>query len=430
MTISEFQARRPPGYGILPERKPGIEMEIAIFFLIIGAIILTGFIGMLINQRTKIPESLFLILFGLAIGPIFGIVESDALIEFVPIVSVAAMVVILVESGISFDIFKILGTFGTAVIFTVTVALLTTVLITIFLVYLFGWDPWHAALLGIISSGTTTITAMALLKGLDVVDEVRRLIMLETIINDFTIILGTFILIDVIRFSVFDISTAAKSLLSDFSVGVLLGLAFCFVWRYVLENINIKKELNYASTIGLCFVLYYIADTLGGNPIIAIFTFALVLGNYYKMYDFIRGGGEEKKDFNEVLRSIKSVQTDITFFMKSFFFVLLGITFDISILGNIPPLLIAGIILMILLSRFIASTLLSGMDKIFAKYRALITFMIPRGYVAAVLAFVPEQYGIEIPMFTDVVVILIVATTFVAIFGVAAFGKKKLAKKK
>ena len=406
-------------------------MELDIILLIIGSIILTGFVGMLINQRTKIPESLFLILFGLAIGPIFGIVDSEPLVEVLPIISVAAMVVILVESGITFDIFKILGTFGTAVIFTVMVAILTTVLITAFLVYFFGWNPWYAALLGIISSGTTTITAMALLKGLDVIDEVRRLIMLETIINDFTIILGTFILIDIIRFSVFDVSTAAQSLLSDFSVGVLLGLVFCFAWRYILENINIKKELNYASTIGLCFVLYYIADTLGGNPIIAIFTFSLILGNYYKVYDFIRRDESERKsDFDGVLRSIKSVQTDITFFMKSFFFVLLGITFDMSILGHIPPLLIAGVVLMILLSRFIASTILSGMDKIFAKYRTLITFMIPRGYVAAVLAFVPEQYGIEIPMFTDVVVILIVVTTFVAIFGVTAFGRKKPIKKK
>jgi len=406
-------------------------MELDIILLIIGSIILTGFVGMLINQRTKIPESLFLILFGLAIGPVFGIVESEPLVEILPIVSVAAMVVILVESGISFDIFKILGTFGTAVIFTVVVAVLTTILITGFLVYFFGWDPWYAALLGIISSGTTTITAMSLLKGLDVVDEIRRLIMLETIINDFTIILGTFILIDVIRFSVFDVSVAAKSLLSDFSVGVFLGLVFCFAWRYVLENINIKRELNYASTIGLCFILYYIADTLGGNPIIAIFTFALLLGNYYKVYDFIRRDESvKKKDFDEVLHSIKSVQTDITFFMKSFFFVLLGITFDISILGHIPPLLIVGIVIMILLSRFIASTILAGMDRIFAKFRALITFMIPRGYVAAVLAFVPEQYGIEIPMFTDLVVILIIVTTFVSIFGVAAFGKKKRVEKK
>ncbi len=400
------------------------------FFLIIGAIILTGFVGMLINQRTRIPESLFLILFGLAIGPIFGIVESDALIEFVPIVSVAAMVVILVESGISFDIFKILGTFGRAVTFTVAVALFTTILITAFLVYFYGWDPWYAALLGIISSGTTTITAMALLRSLDVADEVRRLIMLETIINDFTIILGTFILIDIIKYSVFDISTATKSLLSDFSVGVLIGFFFCFVWKYVLENINIKKELNYASTLGLCFVLYYVADFLGGNPIIAIFSFALLLGNYYKVHDFILGASEESSDFDKVLQSIKSVQTDITFFMKSFFFVLLGVTFDLSILGHIPPLLIAGIVLMILLSRFVASSLVFRKDKILSQYRNLITIMIPRGYVAAVLAFVPAQEGIDIPLFTDIIVILIVVTTFVAIFGVAVFGKKKPAVKK
>ncbi len=406
-------------------------MELERFFLIIGAIILTGFVGMLINQRTKIPESLFLILFGFVLGPGLKIVDGATLIEFVPIVSVAAMIVILVESGISFDIFKILGTFGRAVLFTITIALLTTVLTTALLVYFFNWNPLHAALLGIISSGTTTITAMALLKGIKIVDEVRRLIMLETVMNDFTIILGTFLLIDLISFSMVDISTAAKSLLSDFSVGVLAGFIFCFVWRYVLENVNIKKELNYASTIGLCFVLYYLAGFFGGNPIIAIFTFSLLLGNYYKVYDFITGHEkDEKSGFDEVLRSIKSVQTDISFFMKSFFFVLLGVTFNMEVLGHIPLLLIAGVILMILLSRFLAATIVLRRDKVLARYRSLITVMIPRGYVAAVLAFVPAQQGIEIPLFTDVIVILIVATTFVAILGTAVFGPPPVKKKK
>lgn len=399
-------------------------VDLEVFFLIIGAIILIGFSGRLINKWTKIPESLYLILFGLAIGPLFGLVDGSALLQFLPIVSIAAMVVILVESGVSFDISKILGSLGTAAVFTVFVALLTTALIAGMLVLFFGWNPLHAALLGIISSGTTTVTAMALLRGIKVNEKVSRLIILETIINDFTLILGTFLLVDLIKFSEFDISLAAIGVLYDLSIGIFLGFVFSFIWGYVLENINIRRDLNYASTIGLCFLLYYIAKFTGGNAIIAIFAFSLLLGNYYKIRNLI-GRKRRGDSFEFILDSIRKVQTDFTFFMKSFFFVLLGVTFDLTLLGKISPFLIAGIIIMIIFSRYISATILSRMDKAFAAYRGLISVMIPRGYVAAVLAFVPASEGIAIPFFTDIVVILVILTTFISIGGVIIYARSK-----
>lgn len=413
-------------------------MALEDFFLIIGLVILIGFVGNLIRQRTKVPESLFLILFGLVLGPLTGLVPGEALFEFVPIVSIAAMVVILVEAGIEFDLFSITKSFGKATILTLLIAVLTTIFVAVFLVTFYGWEPAHAALLGIICSGTTTITAMALLQSIDVGNHIRRLILLETIINDFTLILGTFIIVEFIKFASFSVEDAARLVFSELSVGILMGVLFGVIWRYVLEDLNLSRELNYASTIGLCFVLYYVASFLGGNSIIAIFSFSLFLGNYYKIYDFIRSKSEipRESDFGSVLRSIRHVQTDFTFFVKSFFFVLLGITFNLSVLDRIPAFLIGGIILLILLARFIASGVLAKMDRRIAEHSLLIAVMIPRGYVAAVLAFVPAQQGVDVPLLTDIVVLLIIVTTVIAIIGTALYArtmskkKRKAAKKK
>ena len=69
------------------------------------------------------------------------------------------------------------------------------------------------------------------------------------------------------------------------------------------------------------------------------------------------------------------------------------------------------------------------MDSYFSQYRGLITVMIPRGYVAAVLAFVPAQEGIEIPLLSDIIVVMVVVTTIIAIIGSAFYarhyGRKK-----
>ncbi len=405
-------------------------MALADFFLIIGLIILIGFLGKVMRRKTMVPESLFLIIFGILLGPVTGIASSEELLEFVPLVSVAAMVAILVESGIEFDISRLRGALIKAAFFTIIIAALTTAFITFFLVHFFGWDVKEAALLGLISSGTTTITAMALLKSINVSDEIRRLILLETIINDFTLIIGTFIIVEIITISAMTIEQAGRILVSELSVGIILGIAISLIWRYVLTEIYKKQELSYISTLGICFVLYYLSEFIGGNPIISIFTFSLFLGSYQKIFKFIPPTDIQagKTHFDSVLRAIRYAQTDITFFLAASFFVLLGVTFDTAILQKVPITMIAGIIGLILLSRFLSSHILSSMDKRYSRYRWIITVMIPRGYVAAVLAFVPAQVGVDIPLMTDIVVILIITTTVIAILGTviyAILGGKK-----
>jgi NhaP-type Na+/H+ or K+/H+ antiporter len=398
-------------------------IDISTFFLIFGLVILIGFAGRMIRARTNVPESLFLIVFGLILGPVLGFVPKEVISDFVPIVSVAAMIAILVESGIEFDISKLRGSLRNAVIFTLLVAFLTTLLVSLFLWHFLGWGLGEAALLGLISSGTTTITAMSLLRGIDVSDKLRRLILLETIINDFTLILGTFLIVEVIKVSEVGVDEAAQLVFSEFSVAIVLGLIVAYLWRFILLRMYQKKELSYASTLGVCFVLYFLSDVLGGNSIIAIFTFSLFLGNYRRIFKFIKSpkskDKEEDSDFSIILKSIHSVQADMTFFLASSFFVLLGLTFDPHLLEKISPWIIAGVIGIILIVRFLSSFSLSWMDKAFAPYRWLITIMIPRGYVAAVLAFVPAQEGIKLPLITDIIVVLIITTTMIAIGGTA-----------
>jgi hypothetical protein len=85
--------------------------------------------------------------------------------------------------------------------------------------------------------------------------------------------------------------------------------------------------------------------------------------------------------------------------------------------------MMGGILAIILVTRFISSELLALVDSYFAEYKNLITIMIPRGYVAAVLSFVPAQQGIEIPYLTDIIVVLVVITNLIAIAGIAVYAR-------
>ena len=393
------------------------------FFLVIGLVIVIGFFGRLIKQRVFIPESLLLIAFGILLGPVLGIFPRETFYSWLPHVSVAAMVAVLIESGIEFDISKLRSSLLKAGAFTLMVACLTTILIGAILIYFFEWNLWEAALVGVISSGTTTITAMSLLNSIRVGDKLKKFILLETILNDFTIIIGTFMIVELIKLSDLGLSGVAGTILSEFSVAVTIAIIVSIGWRHILTRISQKKELSYASTMGICFLLYYFADYVGGNAIIAIFTFTLLLGNYSRIYKFIIKPKKKDTSMDRILRSIKSVQTDMTFFLASSFFVLLGVTFQPELFITISPLIIICIVLSILAARYFSASLLSFFDKELRGYQGIITVMIPRGYVAAILAFVPAEQGIDIPLITDIVLILILTTTMIAIIGTFIYSR-------
>ena len=49
--------------------------------LVIGFILLVGFIGNILYKKTKIPESLFLIIIGIVLGPVLNIIKGDFFLE-------------------------------------------------------------------------------------------------------------------------------------------------------------------------------------------------------------------------------------------------------------------------------------------------------------------------------------------------------------
>ena len=136
--------------------------------LIIGSIILIGFVGRIVFKYTKVPESLFMILIGLAIGPLFHVVDSAVFEDYTTLVATVTLILVLLDSGITLNIFDTKECLGRALIFTFLVLVFSTVLIGVFFMFIMGWDPLFALLMGVVSSGSTTIVLAFLLPRLKV----------------------------------------------------------------------------------------------------------------------------------------------------------------------------------------------------------------------------------------------------------------------
>jgi potassium/hydrogen antiporter len=395
----------------------------------VGMIVMVGVAGRNLQTSRKIPESIFLICLGLLIGPILGLVSAESLLPFVPLISTLALIGILLESGLEFEAKRITTQVRQSLALITLVALFTTISTGLFLHIFFGWDLSVGLLMGLICSGTTTLTAKVLLDTTKAHPHVRDILVLESIFNDITLILGTTILLAFISKSGLAIDEAARSLFSQISVALVLGAIAGVAWKPIAQKLAQSTNLAYISTLGFCFILYTTSGLVGGDPILSIFAFAVVFGNYSYIHKHFK---KSKNLPDTIYTDIQRVQGSFTFFMRAFFFFVLGAIFSFSLLQPYVLLIVSGIIFMILLSRFLSVSIVSFWDKILSEHKTIVTIMIPRGFVATVLSFIPAQKGVFIPNLTEIVLLTVFASTGVAIFGTYLyniFSKKSKRKK-
>jgi len=396
-------------------------------FLLLGLVILVGFIANLFFKKTKIPESLFLLIVGLFIGPVMNIADNSSFTAVSSFVATLALIIILLDNGLSMDIFKIFRNMPKAALFTLTVFFSTTILVTLFLLFIVGWSFLYSFLVGVVFSGTTTITVITLSTKLSISENVKQLLVLESIINDIILVIIVVTILEVVKVKSFNVVFVASSLVSAFSIAIVLGLIAVLLWLWVIRRFLGAHILIYVPTLAVLFVLYDVVELIGGSGVIAIFIFSLIIGNFHELITKIRFKKLDPEKYltegvKQSLETIKNVELDISFFVKTFFFVFLGVIFRREALNFNILIISFGILVLIVLARFLGVKLLMKKGP-YLKSAFLIGSMLPRGYVSIVMAFFILESGILIPYLTDIVLIIILATTILAIVGSIVYEK-------
>jgi len=94
-------------------------------------------------------------------------------------------------------------------------------------------------------------------------------------------------------------------------------------------------------------------------------------------------------------KNIKNFHSELSFLVKTFFFVYLGILFKLEY-ATAPVILIAVILMaLIIFSRYIVSGVLAKVKPVFAFDQKLLTTMSARGLAAAVLVSLPISMGLN-----------------------------------
>jgi len=389
-------------------------------FLAIGSIIFIGFFGNSIFNKFRIPDVLILVLLGMIIGPDllgtrFGLVTTevlDSINQFKDIFLSAALVIILFDGGLSLDIRSVWVSMKFSVFLAVMNFILLAAAVSISLHYIMGIDFLVALTLGSIVGGTTGAVVIPIARRMRIAERTKTMLIMESVMTDVLVIVATLSLISIIKLDEFSVWDVIYELSMKFIVGGAVGFAAGVAWLFVLEKLR-NQPLSYMVTIAALFMVAGLVSAVGSSGAVAALAFGLAMGNR----KFIKKRLTSLSLTALTDEHIHYFHTEITFFVRTFFFVYLGLSFGFGTFR--AEHLVVGLFIIALTAvarKFTANCACRWGDLTCSEGKAVFAMM-PRGLAAAVLATLPATQLAGLDVWTDNLPTLFLNTTLIVILG-------------
>lgn len=370
-------------------------------------------------NRTKVPDVLILIVFGMLLGPIFHIVDPANIGRAGELFTAVALIIILFESGLDLELSTLRRSAGLATKLTVSTFFATAFIIFAILYWGFGYSPMAGLVMGFICGGTSSAVVIPLVGALKVGKKAATMLILESVLTDVLCIIFALGVLASIYSGEIEVGRIIGNLISSLVFALVIGILGGILWIRILEYVRNWTHTQFA-TFAFMFIVYGVADLLHFSGPIAALAFGIWLGNYKTLehrISFLSNSLKTNTDHIVVVSDAeKKLYKEIVFLLKIFFFVYLGISIPIE---HIYTAGVASCIVMaVYLMRPIVTKIVVG-KHISAYDNTIVSIMVPKGLAAAVLAGLPSQYGMiegaDIQAFTYNVILISIILTSVLI---------------
>ncbi len=374
-------------------------MNVNFILLLFSLIIIFGYISEVIFDKLNISDTLLLIIAGFILGPnVLNYIRPDSLGILAPFFTTFTLLFLMFEGALKLDLRSFFKGFSSGVFIAVFFYFLSVAGITV-IFFLWGMDLTISIMLGFSLGGVSTSFTIPILNKLNPGNEIRSIMTVEAALTDVLAIVFALAMIDLKLSGVFSFRDVIGSLISLFAVAGIVGIVSGALWIYFEEKF--VRDRDYMVTIGYLVLLYFLTEYLGGNGAIAALFFGMTLTNSVKLRLFVRkiikGENIEKDEIKKIVSPReREFYGEISFFLKTFFFVYIGILLD---LRNMEPVLIGIAASIVILIVRQSGHLFGFMKKTFKKKELfLISSLFARGIAPVAIVLT----AIEKKVFTDV----------------------------
>jgi cell volume regulation protein A len=229
----------------------------------------------------------------------------------------------------------------------------------------------------------------------------------ESALTDILSTIVAFIMFDAILSGHFDISLIGVTFGKAVSVGLLLGLGVGIPWMYVTTKLS-NAQHSYMLTLGILFVLFFLARSFGESGALTALVFGLMLGNRYRLSRYLKFKLPD-------ISTDDTMHNQLTFLVRSFFFVFVGL---LASFGQIEYIIFGIIATLVIYFGRTILTKISLTNKFSHLDRKVTSVMIPRGLAAAVLATFPLTLGLPNgEAYPQIVFFIIMASVIITTIG-------------
>jgi potassium/hydrogen antiporter len=381
-------------------------MDPNLIILAFSAIVIAAYVFDLLCRMAKLPSVIVLLISGIAIRQVFDRLgwSMPYLDDILPVLGTIGLVLIVLEGALDLELSHdkkplMLRTLAASIIGFV----LSIVSIALALHFWFASD-WTRAFLtacpfAVISSAVAIPSVASL-------SEARA----EFVVYESS-------LSDIIGVLVFYALLAARGDISDFALGlgvtgiVSLGLGLVFTaGLYVLLN-RLTGHVKYLPIFFALLLLYSLGKQFHLSPLVLVLAFGLLLNNTFLLDRVKWLKQHQSESFDQDLGHFKQIVMEGAFFVRTFFFLLLGFSTDLVDFASSTAWIVTGVIIVLIYAtRWPLLRVLSPADV------SPLLWIAPRGLITVVL-FLNLPADLRIAHFPTGAVMLVVLLTAVLLGG-------------
>ncbi|MCK4589981.1 MAG: cation:proton antiporter [Nanoarchaeota archaeon] len=369
----------------------------------LSLLLLVGIVLTYLSHRIKISNVLILILAGIGIS--FIRFQGQPIIsfsnDFLTSVAIIALIMIVFDSTSRLNLRSLSSVTTPALRVTSFFIIVEIIVITVATKYIFGLDLMLSVLFATIMVGTDPSSVVAILKNIK--HKAITLLEIESIINTPLTVILPFIVLEVAQvFTVSDIISTfidqlvpfLQQIVAGVGAGIVIGL---IIFKFMQKQYS--EILSPVTLIASALLTYILAETLGGNGVLAVTTLGLFFGNvYFKKKRTLMTFGSLFSNLFEILifllLGLSIVPpTNIAFYFKAFFLFALYI----------------GLRLIVVFLNF--------PHKVYSiKEKLFISLNSPKGVAVAVVAFSLLSLGFSTTAIIDLSLLFILYSVILSTF--------------
>lgn len=356
----------------------------ALTVVMIGCLVFAAHVFTELFSRRRVPDLLLLLIIGIIIGPVFKLVTPESLGGFGNVFSTITLVIILFESGSELTFSNIRDSFKEMISLTL-VSYFSIMTVLGFLGHFCLGIPWVTSFfMGAVLGGAAEAIVIPLTKQLKITSGCKTTMVLETSFSTVICFIVSIALFNAIQENDFSLGEVIGNVLSSFILAGIIGFLGAVFWAIALQRIRTVKNSTF-TTPAFVFIIYGINSLLGFSGEIAALTFGITLANIDSVYNSIF-----KKFFKKQPNSLnyneRMLFSEIAFLLRTFVFIYIGISIQLTDWRSILVGVIIVIILFILRVLSVRFTITKKTDGYTELESMYMSCLVSKGLAAAILA--------------------------------------------